>query len=210
MPKRLSGARADRGQSYKSIERVAAYVREQLGFEPDEAINALDLFEGLDEIAVQGRTGQVIPLRAGVIAIEGTEGFAKYDSGRQVIEILASAKTYERLEQGHPRAGYFVPHELGHCVLHTDQLVRLAKMHLAQQAAFHRGGEVTSHEPFRDTEWQANAFAGALLMPARGLLALEGKHKSLGPTEVAKHFQASIQAARYRIEIYNGRRSELL
>jgi Zn-dependent peptidase ImmA (M78 family) len=43
-----------------------------------------------------------------------------------------------------------------------------------QQAAFHRGH--TDHKPFLDTEWQANAFASALLMPARGLAALEEQH----------------------------------
>ena len=210
MPKGLSGVRADRGYSYKRLEQIAAYVREQLNFAPADAINALDLFEGLDDIAVQDRTRQPIPLRGGVIAIEDTEGFAKYDRGRHTIEILASAQTYDWLEEGYPRAGYLVAHELGHCVLHTDQLVRLAQMPVAQQAAFHRGGEGADHEPYRDTEWQANAFASALLMPARGLLALEQDYKELGATEVAEHFHVSTQAARYRLELYDERKRELL
>ena len=210
MPKGLSGVRADRGYSYKSVERIAAYVRKQLEFAPANAINALDLFEGLDDIAVRDGARQTIPLRGSVIGIEDSEGFTKYDSGRQVIEILASARTYGWLEEGYPRAGYFVAHELGHCVLHTDQLVRVAQMPVAQQAAFHRGGEVAVHEPYRDTEWQANAFASALLMPARGLLALEQDYKKLGPTEVAEHFHVSTEAALYRLELYNRRKRELL
>ena len=210
MPKGLSGVRADCGYSYKRVEQVAAYVREQLKFAPADAINALDLFEGLDDIAVQDRTRQTIPLRAGVIGTEDSEGFTKYDSARQVIEILASATTYDWLEEGYPRAGYFVAHELGHCLMHTDQLVRLAQMPVAEQAAFHRGGEVAEHEAYRDTEWQANAFASALLMPARGLLALEQEYKEFGPTEVAEHFHVSTQAARYRLELYNKRKRELL
>ena len=56
MRKGLSGVRADRAYSYKAIERVATHVREQLGFPPSEAISALDLFEGLDDIAVEDGT----------------------------------------------------------------------------------------------------------------------------------------------------------
>ena len=66
------------------------------------------------------------------------------------------------------------------------------------------------HEPYRDTEWQANAFASALLMPTRGLLGLEQEYKEIGPTEVAKHFHVSTEAARYRLELYNSRKRELL
>ncbi len=210
MPKGLLGVRADRGYSYKDLERVAAYVRKQLEFSPADAIDALDLFEGLDDIAVQDRRGQVIPLRASVSAIEDSEGFARYDSDRQVIEVLSSSRTYRWLEEGYPRAGYFLTHELGHCVLHTDQLVRLAQMPAAQQAAFHRGGEVAVHETYCDTEWQANAFASALLMPACGLLALEHEYIELGPSEVAAHFHVSTEAASYRLELYRQRKPELL
>ena len=209
MPKALSGIRADRGYSYQKLERVAAYVREQLDFSPSDAINALELFEGLDDIVVQSRAKQEIPLRASVTGIEDSEGFARYDSDLHVIEVLASARTYHWLEKRHPRAGYFVAHELGHCVLHTDQLVRLARMPVAEQAAFHRGGEVARHEAYRDTEWQANAFAGALLMPARGLLILEQDEK-LSPSEIAAHFHVSAQAASYRLDRYQRRKRELL
>ena len=210
MPKGLSGVRADRGYSYKAIERVATSIREQLEVPPAEAISALDLFEGLDDLAVRDSSGRAIPLRGGVIRLEDSEGFTTYDSGDEVLEILASAETYAGLEEGRPRAGFFVTHELGHCLLHTDQLVRLAQLPAAEQAAFHRGGEQTVHESFRDTEWQANAFAGALLMPARGLLALEAEHKNLGPAEVAERFHVSAQAAGIRLDIFNGRKSKLL
>ena len=115
-----------------------------------------------------------------------------------------------RLEQDYPRGGYFVAHELGHCLLHTDQLVRLAQMPAAQQAAFHRGGQVVAHAVYRDTEWQANAFASAILMPARGLLVLEQRHSGLRPTDVAQHFHVSVEAASYRLELYNKRKRQLI
>ena len=210
MPKGPSGVRADCGYSHRNLEHIAAYVREQLKFSPTAAINTLRLFDGLDDITVPDRTGRAIPLRGNVIELEDSEGFTKYDSDRRIIEILASAKTYDWLEQNYPRGGYFVAHELGHCLLHTDQLVRLAQMPVAQQAAFHRGGEMVAHAIYRDTEWQANAFASALLMPTRGLLALEQNHSGLCPTDIAEHFRVSAEAASYRLELYNKRKRQLV
>ena len=205
-----SGVRADRGRSYNDIERYAVHVRRQLEMSPAHAIDALQLFEDLDEIAVRDSTGQDIPLWGKVVAIGDSEGFTKYACDRRQIEIAASPTTYERLERGHPRASYFVAHELGHCLLHTDQLVRLARVPRANQAAFHRGAQETAHEVYLDTEWQANAFASSLLMPARGLLALEIEHGELCPGMVADHFHVSTEAASYRLELYNERKPQLL
>lgn len=210
IPKRPSGIRADRGYSYQELERWAIHVRERLKSPPTMAINAMKLFDGLD-IATRVKTGQSIPIRGGVIEMKDSEGYSKYDSDRGVIEILASEETYARLEQGHPRAGYFVIHEMGHCLLHTDLLVRLAQMMPTQQTALHRGGERPVHEFYRDTEWQANAFACALLMPARGLQALEQEHgNEFCPPIIAEQFHVSSEAARYRFDLYNKRKHQLL
>ena len=205
----LVGVRADRGYSYERLEKIAAYVRDRLGHSSTEAINTLLLFDGLD-IEVRDGTGQDIPLHGSVIEINGSEGYAKYDRDRCVIEILASPETYDWLEKGHPRGGFFVAHELGHCLLHTDQLVRLAQMPKVQQAALHRGGQEVGHKTYQDTEWQANAFAGALLMPAQGLLILEQEHGELSPDTITEHFQVSAEAAGYRLELYNDRKEQLL
>ena len=205
-----SGVRADRGYSYSKLEAFAAYVREQISVPKEQAIDSLQLFEELHEISIQRSNGKELPLRGGVVALEDSEGYARYNQECDVLEILASEQTYEWLEQRHPRACYFIAHELGHCLLHTDQLVRLAQTPAAQQAAFHRGWQVTAHEIYRDTEWQANAFASALLMPARGLLALEQKHGELCPTGIAEHFRVSVEAANYRIELYKKRKGQLV
>ena len=79
-----------------------------------------------------------------------------------------------------------------------------------QQAALHRGGQEVEHEAYQDTEWQANAFAGALLMPARGLLILDQEHGELSTALVTEHFRVSAEAAGYRLELYNNRKKELL
>jgi hypothetical protein len=208
MTRGLSGVRADSSWSYRRLEGLAAHVREQLNLRADEAIDPLELFEDLHEISISRSNGVEIPLRGGVISLEDSEGYTRFDGGRDVLEILASERTYEWLEQGHPRAGYFVVHELGHCVLHTDQLVRLARMPTEQQAAFHRGRQ--GHRACDDTEWQANAFASALLMPAQGVAALERQNGGLTVSMIVERFRVSREAANYRIDLFTARRNELL
>src|ERR1700722_10722809 len=174
MTTKPSGVRADRGFSYRDLEMFAGAVRKYLGLAPDDALDALHLFENLDEVTIKTGDGRVVPLRGGIVALEDTEGYTRYDKQRNVIEILPSQLTYSWLEAGLPRASYFVAHELGHCTLHTDQLVRLAQLPTQQQEAFHRGR--TDHRPYQDTEWQANAFASALLMPAKGIQEIEQRN----------------------------------
>jgi hypothetical protein len=208
MSKPLLGVRADQKYSYSKLESVAAYAREQLKVAPDQAINPLRLFEDLHCIRVKQGNGTMIPLRGGVIDLEDSEGYTRYDRKKKVLEILASARTYDWLEEGRPRAGYLVAHELGHCVLHCDQLVRLAQMPTNQQAVFHRGR--MPHKTFEDTEWQANAFAGALLMPARGIAALERQYSAVTVSVIMDQFGVSGEAASYRLDLFNDRRAELL
>jgi len=204
----LSGVRSENKHSYWSLEQVARYVRHQLGYPPGQAIDALRLFEDLHQISITLGDRTEIPLRYGVIRLEDSEGYTRYDQRKHAIEVLASERTYEMLEGRHPRAAYFVAHELGHVVLHPDQLVRLARMPANQQTAFHRGR--ADHKPYEDTEWQANAFAGALLMPAAGLEALENRSGCLTTSLIASRFGVSVEAAGYRLELYQNRRDQLL
>jgi hypothetical protein len=203
-----SGVRADRACSYSKLEASAARVRQHLGVSPDQAIDPLEVFEDLHKISLQRANRQPLPLGYGVVRLEDSEGYARYDRACDVIEILASERTYGWLVQRHPRGAYFVAHELGHCILHTDQLVRLAMMPTNQQAAFHRGRE--NHEAYYDTEWQANAFASALLMPARGIAAIEHVNRELSVPLIVDRFGVSREAAGYRLELYKRRKTDLL
>jgi hypothetical protein len=87
MSRSLAGVRADSKHSHRSLEKFAAYVRQQLNFAPDAAIDPLRLFEDLHEISISRADGTTIPLRGGVIALEDSEGYARYDRQRKVIEI---------------------------------------------------------------------------------------------------------------------------
>ena len=107
------------------------------------------------------------------------------------------------------RAGYFVAHELGHCVLHSGQLVRLAQMPTDQQAAFHRASGRIAHKAFEDTEWQANAFAGALLMPAAGLAAFE-RESGRVTVRSSSGSGCRVRPPANRLDIFSKRRAELL
>ena len=102
MPKRPAGVCANRGHGHQNLERIAARVREYIKFSPAAAINTLRLFDGLDDITVQDGTGRVIPLRGNVIELKDSEGFTKYDSDRQIIEILASTETVRLVGTGLP------------------------------------------------------------------------------------------------------------
>lgn len=210
MRRPLTGVRADRCYSYAALEKMAAYVRRELKITPHEAIKPLEMFEGLDDITI-GRTGQEpIRLRHGVEALDELEGYTKYNREQDLIEVVASELTYQWLEERRPRAGYFVAHELGHCVLHTEQLVRLAQMPKNQIEVLQRGGH-RGHKAYEDTEWQANAFASALLMPAKGLAALEEEvGAELWAGDVADRFGVSLEAAGYRLELWKQRRAQLL
>jgi Zn-dependent peptidase ImmA (M78 family) len=204
----LSGVRADRKYSYRSLEKLGEGIRKSLSYNPNQAINPLDLFEHLYKVSIKMNNGRLIPLENGVVALEDSEGYTRYDHTKGILEILASERTYRHLEMRHPRAAYFVTHELSHSVLHTDQLVRLAQLPSEQQAAFHRGR--ADHPPCQDTEWQANALASALLMPAKGIQALEEEHNSITVSLVAAHFRVSLEAAGYRLDLYQNRRDELV
>ena len=78
-----------------------------------------------------------------------------------------------------------------------------------QQAAFHRGRQ--GHRACDDTEWQANAFASALLMPAPGVAALERENGGLLTVSmIVERFRVSREAANYRLDLFTARRLELL
>jgi Zn-dependent peptidase ImmA (M78 family) len=66
------------------------------------------------------------------------------------------------------------------------------------------------HRFFEDTEWQADAFASALLMPATGMHRLESEFGTLTTTMLQRQYLVSNQSATYRLENYQQRRSQLV
>ena len=73
----------------------------------------------------------------------------------------------------------------------------MAGMTISRQAAMYRKRE---HQIPYDSEWQANAFAAALLMPAEGVRWMESKYGYVSEDLIANHFGTSLIAAQYRME----------
>ncbi|MDO8864191.1 ImmA/IrrE family metallo-endopeptidase [Haliea sp. E1-2-M8] len=65
---------------------------------------------------------------------------------------------FERAVEGGNFERFTIAHELGHFFMHMDEPI-----------VFARG--VPDHRPFEDSEWQANAFAGELLVDSRIVVA---------------------------------------
>jgi Zn-dependent peptidase ImmA (M78 family) len=62
------------------------------------------------------------------------------------------------------------------------------------------------HPRYLDSEWQANAFAAAMLMPAEGLASLQGSDHKLDELLLMRRFNVSAQAAQIRINVFNSGR----
>ena len=116
---------------------------------------------------------------------------------------LLSASTNSRIL----RARFSLSHEVGHVVLHPGELIRLSRIP-HREAALARGASAP-YPVYQDTEWQANAFSAALLMPAQGLYALE-QQGVLTSVTIQERFQVSSAAAAIRLKNYQQRSHELL
>lgn len=200
MSNQLTGIRAERGYSYAEIEDVAQDVRRQLKLHPTSALDIHEFFEfHLDDITV-GFGGESIPLVSHVEELK-TEALTRWDPDSRRIQISLSDDTYFMLCRGHRRPRYTIAHELGHALLHTGQLMKLAELTVESQAALHRGS--TDHKPFLDTEWQANAFAGAFIVPARGIKSISQRFGRIATAdEIAAEYEISTKVADIRLDIY--------
>jgi predicted transcriptional regulator len=194
----LTGIPADKARSYASIEAVAAGLRQKLNLETLERFDALDFFEKqIGDIVIIDH-GKEIKM---VEAIDDCpqEGMTRWDTESQRLEIVLAQRTYDMLQENHVRARSTVAHETGHAVLHTAQIIRLAGMNLKSHVAFHR--DRNPHKAYLDTEWQANAFASSLLMPAEGVKSLV-EEKNFSTTKLVCVYGVSEESATYRLETY--------
>lgn len=95
-------------------------------------------------------------------------------------QILLREDVYERACDGKGRDRFTVAHEVGHYILHIPSKIVLAKLE-----------QGTAVPNFMDPEWQADAFAGELLMPAHLM-------KGVSPVIIAEKCEVSEAAARYQ------------
>jgi hypothetical protein len=114
-------------------------------------------------------------------------------------EVKLAPHVYDGMDQGNGRCRFSGAHELGHVVLHADELAARAGVLLVN------GGDVllarrSDLKPFLDPEWQANTYAGALLMPAAMVRkAMAGLQPYQMVATVVNTFQVSKEAAECRL-----------
>lgn len=200
----------DIAHSYRTLERTAAAVRVSLGFDPTERLPVRECMGRLSRLEVVVGP-EVLAVAYGVRQLRrGVEGTTYFDPAAKRLEIDLSIETYRALmaspwEEARARFSFF--HELGHAVLHGSQLQQISKMAEAELQARLEAPPILP--VCRDPEWQANAFASALMMPAAGLelLARAGR---LSVEVVRREFQVSRSAAGVRLDIFWERRPELL
>lgn len=196
---------ADQARSYAGIEVEAMIVREILGFGPEDPLPSIELFEGLGRLRVPQHK---IPVTYGVEDLPlGVDAESRFLLDRECIEVVLASDTYNQLEAEVHRARFCLAHEVGHVTLHSAELVRLSRIPGAT-AGLARG-QASDVPAYLDVEWQANAFASALLMPAAALAKLDAIGK-LCVEEVCNCFKVSKTCARYRLKLFAERHDLLL
>lgn len=194
-------------RSYADIEREATSARKALGFDPVEPLPSMLLFERLSRL----RTGPggVIPVTYYVSHLAaGVEAETRFSEDEYEIQVHLSPSTYEGLERDVPRDRFSTAHEGGHVCQHPEEVVRLSQIPTTTAALMR--GRYQDLRPFEDAEWQANAFAAALLMPARALRALQMAGKDLTVELLCRRFVVSPPCAERRIKVFEQRKRSLL
>lgn len=113
--------------------------------------------------------------------------------------LILNTPVYEGLCRDQNRPRFTGAHEIGHGVLHAGQL---AVMNDSSRGCptLYRKEEI---KPFLNPEWQANTFAGAILMPLSGVLTVLSTGNWLGlpfaASVIATRFRVSEQAAEIRL-----------
>lgn len=130
----------------------------------------------------------------------GVEGVTvpAVDGGRTCIHI--AEEVFEGIDDGDGRCRFTGAHEAGHGLLHAKQIEHALVS--GTFAGLHRDSTV---ETFRHPEWQANAFAGALLMPAPAVIVALADCGRNVPRLTAT-FQVSALAMNRRLEVLERQR----
>lgn len=153
-------------RSERQIERLAKMVRQELGVGPSDRIAMQPVLDfALDDMVEDAYLAIENDVEMG-----GAEG--RTDWHRPVITL--SRATYARLEKADDRARMTAAHELGHLLMHT------------QQPVFYYRTKARDYHV--DPEWQANYFAGALLMPVeafRKMKTVRQARKAFGVSRAA-------------------------
>lgn len=196
-----------RGSKKIELEQAALHLRHAIaGDLPDDApLPGVRLFERIDgHYVTVGRRQIGLTYAIESTLPSGVEALTLYSAPRGSTEariiVALSEKTYEGLERGIPHHRFTFAHELCHATEHAYKVVELAAMP-HRQAAMLRGAP--THKIYEDSEWQADVFGAALLMPLPGLHLLKQRFGYLSPDIIEREFRVSSQAALKRFTTYS-------
>lgn len=206
---RPRGYDTGKGLSYATIERIGLAARDRLGLPRSGPIDGLQVFERLDRVRVQAE-GRTIPLSYAVKELpDGVDACAKYEPDEGEIVVYLAARCYDDLRRRKPYTSFVLCHEVMHAVLHHQLLERMSQM--AHRKAVLQRGDVR-HPPYRDTEWQADSGAAAMLAPATSLHSevLRIGEAALSPDYISEMFGVTNTTATIRARHYKERLLPLL
>lgn len=207
----VRGFEADREYYYWQLEKLASELRRELapGMAFTEALPGPELYDALDKETVEADGREVILRTDTQVLPRGTLGETYYDRRNDRLMLVLSEDTYLGLESDDGRARFSFFHEIGHVALHPELLLRIAHIH-REEAALQRA-MAAPYPRYRDTEFQANYMAAALLIPAIGLEELSnGGTEFLLASDVMRRFKVSRTTAEHRLENFYESRMNLL
>lgn len=196
---------ADRKRSCAYIEQEAMDARRLLGFDPEEPLPSMDLFERLARLRTGAKRNIAVDYTVADLR-DGVEGESSYVKERNEFLVTLSPATYSGLERDDPRARLTAAHEVGHIAQHWAELIRLSR--IPHRADALQRGSYADLKPYEDAEWQATEFAGALLVPPGALRSFQRLGHPLTSDLVQRNFGVSRACAEKRLRTY-GKQKEM-
>lgn len=121
------------------------------------------------------------------VVVEDNEIIGKYaETIPELNVIIVNNSTYLGALSGNKRDRFTLAHELGHYLLHNDVITKLARTNDEKH-------KVTPH--YCKVEWQANTFAGELLVSKNLVVGMT-------PSEISEKCGVSIDVAEIQYEKY--------
>lgn len=159
--------------SRRDLRTLAANIHEALHYDGISPFPVVEMVELVLPKLVAGFEFQVIPK-----AEMGDEHGRTYPD-KHLMYIREDV--YEGACRGCGRDRFTIGHELSHQLLHEDVDITLARSDLR-------------HKTYEDSEWQANALSGELLMPFK-------KIRRLTINQIVSTYQVSLSAAQTQLKV---------
>lgn len=140
---RKNGVRV-RPQSRVNIRDVTSTLRKKLGLQDSFDFPVIEFLEKIMPLLFPGFNYEYVE-KAKMGKVEGL-------TIPETNTIRIREDVYESALRCEGRARFTIAHEIGHYIMHKNQFPSFARVH-------------ESLPPYEDAEWQANTFAGELLMP---------------------------------------------